>query len=310
MADADAYVDTRLAGSPLVDARGPAEEIRDWFYWYAMSSLELPGGIRIRGGMLTDHVCLRVIEGAKWIVHRQGQPDEEYDPGSDGRVLYFGPQTKHMALSVTGSFRILTVHLRAGAARVLGGPQTSQSCDSVLDHAELAGHGNLALRFDPAASDEEWMRAMDAELGKFVASRAYAKPDPVIVEFEKASLSKPDLSIARFAEDRGMSVRTLERTVRRDYGIPPKLVLRRARALDMAAAILGVVDPAEEHDLAMRYFDQSHLIREIRHFFGVTPRELGEQADPLLRVNLEIRQSRRLEALGRWTPDQPLPWRR
>ncbi|GMN14532.1 helix-turn-helix domain-containing protein [Altererythrobacter sp. MTPC7] len=300
-------VDGSSIGSPLSAARAPARDIRDWIYWLGVSKLDLPAGAALHGGMLTDHACLRIITGGTWIAETASGL-MKFDPGRDGMALYFGPQSQHVKLTVQGSFRILTMHLRAGASTVLEAPAQTESRDCIYDHHSIVGHGNLASRFDPAASDEDWLVAMEDEMRKFLCLRDTAPPDPVITAFERASLSTPDMSIAGFAEEHGISPRTLERLVMRDYGVTPKTVLRRARALDMAAAILGVVAPDEQSELELRYFDQSHLIKEIRHFFGMTPSELPQRAIPLLRVNLEIRQSRRLEAMGRWTPDEPLPW--
>lgn len=300
-------IDAKSMGSPLTAARAPARDIRDWFYWLGVSQLDLPDGAALHGGMLTDHACLRVITGGTWIAET-AKGLEKFSPGDDGMALYFGPQTRHMALTVQGSFRILTLHLRAGAPTVLGGPDPVTGRDCIFDHAELVGHGNLASRFHPDASDEAWLATMEEELRKLLSLRDAERPDTIITAFERASLSTPDMSIAGFAEKHDINPRTLERLVMRDYGLTPKKVLRRARALDMAAAIVGVVAPEEHDELELRYFDQSHLIKEIRHFFGMTPSELAERAIPLLRVNLEIRQSRRLEAMGRWTADEPLPW--
>lgn len=296
--------DTRLAAT-----RGPAEDIRDWIYWLSVSDMELPDGITLSGGMLTDHACMRVITGGVWTAET-AEGHRVYDPGPDGMVLYFGPQTKFMPLTVTGSFRLLTMHLRAGANTVMGGPNQLEHRDCIVDHSELVGHGNLATRFKLDASDDDWLDAMERELRRFIEATGTRKPDPVTVGFEKVCLSRPDSPISQIARDLNVSPRTLERTVRRDYGLSPKKVLRRARALDMAAALLNVVDPEEEADLELRYFDQSHLIKEIRHFFGMTPGDLSDSPHPLLRNNLEIRQARRLEAIGRWNHDEPVPWSR
>jgi AraC-like DNA-binding protein len=65
----------------------------------------------------------------------------------------------------------------------------------------------------------------------------------------------------------------------------------------------------EEQELRLRYFDQSHLIREMRHYFEMTPGQLKNSPSPLLRITMEIRQSRRVEALARIGADQPRPWR-
>lgn len=295
------------ATSPLAATRAPAEDIRDWIYWLCVSEMDMPEGAVLHGGMLTDHAALRIITGGIWTAET-ADGFRVYDPGDQGMALYFGPQTRHMPLTVTGSFKVLTMHLRAGATTVMGGPDNESSLNRILNHADVVGHGNLGARFDPESPDHGWLDVMETELRKFIDLAAPRKPDAVTTAFERASLTQPEMSVSDFAKELGISVRTLERTVRRDYGVSPKKVLRRARALDMAAAILGVVDPSEEDELELRYFDQSHLIKEIRHFFGMTPGELEHRAVPLVRVNMEIRQTRRLEAMGRWTPDEPLPW--
>ena len=111
-----------------------------------------------------------------------------------------------------------------------------------------------------------------------------------------------------FAAGNDISARQLERTIRRDFGLPPKQLLRRARALDMASHLRGVADEAEADELILRYYDQSHLTREFTSLFGMSPRQFVEATSPLLTLALESRQSRRLEAIERLAPGDPRPW--
>ena len=106
----------------------------------------------------------------------------------------------------------------------------------------------------------------------------------------------------------GIEQRRLERIVRRDFGLPPKQVLRRARALDMASHLRGVADQAEGEALALRYYDQSHLIREFDELFGMSPSQFVSAPQPLLTLALESRQARRLEAIERISPGELRPW--
>jgi AraC-like DNA-binding protein len=96
--------------------------------------------------------------------------------------------------------------------------------------------------------------------------------------------------------------------VRRDFGMPPKQVLRRARALDMASSLRGVADQAEAEELHLRYYDQSHLIREFTQLFGMSPRQFIASPQPLLTLTLESRQARRLELMERVAPGGIRPW--
>ena len=47
----------------------------------------------------------------------------------------------------------------------------------------------------------------------------------------------------------------------------------------------------------------------MHRYFGVTPGQMHNVPHPLLNITMEIRQSRRVEALQRLTADDPRPWR-
>lgn len=277
-------------------SRTPAGDIAPWFYWISIAEGELPPDLTVRCGMLGDQACIRLIWGGKWTAETL-DGHQEYDPGNDGITLYFGPQTRYMPISVTGSYRVITIHLITGAPPVLGGPSQSELRDRIVIHDDLVGHGKLTRKVPVELGYDAWLSAVEQQLRTFLDKTDRPDPDPLTAAFERECLVAPDFAIADFAEAAGVSTRTLERAVQRDFGISPKLVQRRARALDMAATLLGVARPEEEPDMRLRYFDQSHLIREMRHFFGMRPTELTSGPHPFLRLNMESRQRRRLKAL-------------
>jgi len=168
-----------------------------------------------------------------------------------------------------------------------------------------SGSLNLLLQ---GASRLVFLR-IETALRRYIERVRPPPPDPVSAAFELATFADPGLSLAAFAESQGLSLRQLERVVRRDFGLTPKKVLRRARALDLAAQLCGVADDGEADAMMLRYFDQSHLIREFAAFFGVTPREFRSRPRPLLTITLEQRQARRLEELQRIQPGSTAPWR-
>jgi AraC-like DNA-binding protein len=135
-----------------------------------------------------------------------------------------------------------------------------------------------------------------------------SEPDPLTVAFETLAFVDPNASITDFAEECGVDLRRLERIVRRDFGLTPKQVLRRARALDMASHLRGVADSAEAEELMLRYYDQSHLIRDFTKLFGMSPRQFVVTPQPILTQALESRQARRLEFLRRVAPGELRPW--
>jgi methylphosphotriester-DNA--protein-cysteine methyltransferase len=88
----------------------------------------------------------------------------------------------------------------------------------------------------------------------------------------------------------------VQRLVERYFGLPPRALARKYRALRVAALLsspqLSLEDEAE---IAEAFFDQSHMIREITHFVGRTPARLNDRETPYL---AEMINSRNLRELG------------
>ncbi|MBA4165182.1 MAG: hypothetical protein C0510_11240 [Erythrobacter sp.] len=298
---------SHVNGAPLAVARPPADDVRPWLSWITVTNLEIPQGQTVHCATLSDQPCLRLMFGASWTADdREGH--KVFHPGRKGMTLYFGSQSRIMPVSVSGSFRMITLNFSMGAS-VLGGPTQGELLDKVIDYDRLVGHGRLTSRVPLAGDPAQWADAIEAEFRVFVDKFGSQPPDSLSSAYERACLLEPDFDLAQFAAAHGVSTRTLERAIKRDFGISPRLAQRRARALDIAASLLGVALPDEEATMGLRYYDQAHQIREIRHFFGMRPGDLVRGAHPVLRITLESRQKRRLEALRQLGDITRLPWR-
>ena len=76
----------------------------------------------------------------------------------------------------------------------------------------------------------------------------------------------------------GFSPRQLQRISRRFFGVAPAQVLKRFRAHRAAMALAQPGISEEVFDALMAsYFDQAHLIRDIRRYTGRTPSQLRKQ---------------------------------
>ena len=296
------------AGAPLAASRAVAPDLAPWFTWISAAEGELAPEKTVRCGMLGDHACIRILFGGTWTAQTADGP-MVFAPGTRGMTLYFGPQTRYMPISVTGSYKVLTLTLAAGAPPVLGLPGQAAMLDRIVDHGVLPGGGDLGRSVPIDRPYARWIEAVEAELRHFVARTSPKRPDPVVTAFERACLMRPDFRITDFAASQAASKRTVERAVKRSFGLTPKQVLRRARALDTAARLLGVALPDEEAAMELRYYDQSHQSREVRRFFGMTPGELARGGHPMLRLNIELRQSRRLLMLAKAGEPAQRPWR-
>lgn len=96
---------------------------------------------------------------------------------------------------------------------------------------------------------------------------------------------QPIPSPDRLYEKTGKSNRQVARIANRHFGAPPRLLARKYRALRTASRIVGTRGPIPD-ELSAEYSDRAHMNREIRHFTGMTPKQLQVNANPVLLATL------------------------
>ncbi|MEP5936909.1 MAG: AraC family transcriptional regulator [Erythrobacter sp.] len=297
-------------GEPLSVNRAPAPDLSPWIARVYATEVNLEPDFELACSQFADTPVLRVLFRGKWTAEtRDGHEVHE------NCALFFGPQTKPMPVSVTGSFAVLTLALKPGSVESLIGPKSVETLDRIIRYDDLydvewANSEQLIKWFDPAAPPDRWLSVAEKLFRQLLEFTKGAEPSPIIAAFDRAAFADPNLSIGDFIQENEIERRTFERLVKKHFGLTPKQVLRRARALDMAANLRGVADNEEAEQLALRYYDQSHLIREFSAYFGMTPKQFAQSSQPLLTISLEARQARRLEVLGRIEPEEGRPWLR
>jgi AraC-like DNA-binding protein len=85
----------------------------------------------------------------------------------------------------------------------------------------------------------------------------------------------------------GLSRRQIERKCKAMYGAPPKMLARKYRALKAAVALASEAETLDDV-IERGFYDQSHMIREIKQFTGMTPRQF--HAEPTLLSQLVTAQ--------------------
>lgn len=255
----------------------------------------------------SENAAIRVLMKGKWQFEcTQGLL--EVDAGEQSRILYFGPQTRILPLLVTGPFRFVQIEFRPGLRRKDTGLDAAETLDRVLPFDHLVPEDRHGSFFDEADGRERWLDTFEALTRTILQPMVASPPPPIVLAFEEMVLADPDFEIGHFLAEHHVSRRTLERKVAAAYGLSPLAVIRRARALDIAAALLGVAMPEEEAEFRLRFFDQAHLTKQIRRYFGMSPGQLAKAEAHLLRIDLEIRQIRRVAARKALGITQ-VPWR-
>lgn len=101
--------------------------------------------------------------------------------------------------------------------------------------------------------------------------------------------------IEELAETTGYSQRQVQRLVERYFGVTPKHLVRKYRALRVASLLQDPNTTGEQTaELLNQFYDQSHLIREVRMFAGRTPARLGDSEKPILGYQLNVRNFRQI----------------
>lgn len=296
--------DTTRDGQAISFNRAPRESLRPWVSHIYGIRMAAPEMSIISCGIFTDGPMLRVLIDGDW--HADSAEGSHL---FRNQALFFGPQSRRMPISVRGGFATVGLSLKPGACHALGGPDTDGLLDRILPYAALGwDEAALMAKFEPDADVARWMDVLEDCMELLVAQSGGARPGPVTEGFNRLAFEDPGLTVMACAEKLCVDKRKLERVVRRDFGLSPKQVLRRARALDMAAHLRGVADLDEAQALALRYFDQSHLIRDFSAMFGMTPMQFVRTPQPLMTITLEARQARRLEALNRIEEGEKRPW--
>ncbi|WP_375271815.1 hypothetical protein [Sphingomonas sp.] len=97
------------------------------------------------------------------------------------------------------------------------------------------------------------------------------------------------IEIADAAERLALPATTLRRVAIHAFGMPPKLLLRRARFLRSFIALLRSGEPMSYELIDSSYYDSSHFLRDANTFLGTTPRRFMAQGTTFMAASLVAR---------------------
>ncbi len=249
----------------------------------------LPADFLLVDRLISESAMIRVLLEGDW----SAQFGKSGEWRSEGPTILFGPNGRSFGVRVAGPFAVVGVAIRPSGWQALFKCRAHDIADDMFSlcdfwdrHADAmfeeicaAGECDLGI----VAAIESVVRARLAEVGSFTT-------DPAMALFEDIARDDSTMRVADAAERVGLSAASLERRCRATFGLTPKVVLRRSRFLDMAAAVRGISDPDDEQRAALRFSDQSHLNREFQHFIGMTPGQFEKAQTPLLNAVLKLRK--------------------
>lgn len=209
-------------------------------------------------------------------------PDGYCEPSTP--IMINGPGTGAAVYRVAGPFYCFGAALRpAGWAALIGVP-AHERADHLTDGETIFGEGGLALLDRLRALGD--VQDMAREVEPFFLARARPIPTEHLRLCEAVRRWLADSEVPRVQalfDAIPLSSRQVVRLVKHYFGAPPKLLERKFRALRAATAL---ADGADAREVAEAFYDQPHMIREIKHFTGHTPGTLASRMDPVLAMTL------------------------
>lgn len=271
---------TTSASTPVpvaLDYAPPPEDLRPFLSIFYEFRTDLP---RFEDTDKADLAQVRML--------LSGKGEYRFADGSVQRapeVQIVGPTTGPTRLRVEGPAHVFGVGLLPAGWGALLDFEASLLVNRVIDAAELFGDTIMglpdALRFAPTIDEK-------VAIASSFARRLIGRGRSPAFDFTRLVDTWLESTAAPQVDDlvamTGLSRRQVERRCNTYYGSPPKLLARKYRALKATIAIArGETDGAG----ADGFYDQSHLIREIKAFTGVTPTTITGDLPTLATLTLK-----------------------
>lgn len=189
-------------------------------------------------------------------------------------VTLLGPTSGPVRVKGKGPMLVCGAGLLPPAWLPIAGSAAESMTDRSIDAATTLGQPahDLFASISVAATTEQRFDLLCAFI-----EQASIQGDPATRDFTRIVdawlADNVDPSIDQLVEQTGLGIRQIERLTKRCYGLPPKTLARRFRAIRAASALARGED-IDALGLGDSFYDQSHLIREIKRFAGLTPHQM------------------------------------
>ena len=199
-------------------------------------------------------------------------------------VCLLGPTLGATRFDLQGPARVVGISLLPAGWLALYGGDASHMTDRATGIDDPA-YRELLIQLRGMDDPE----AMAELCWSFLAPRVVPLPQSIWRVLEAVDdwlMGDGSPRIEALVEKTGLSPRQLARLTNRYYGCAPKLLARKYRALRCSARIALDRESWQELCEDGRFYDQSHFIREIKHFIGLTPHQLQTEPTAVAQLTL------------------------
>lgn len=211
------------------------------------------------------------------------------DPSHD--VTIVGPTSRSCETWTDSDVTIFGWGITPAGWSALMGAEADKWTDRAFDARMIFGDSVLEMLDSIKKCESLKEQVAVAKMG---AAIIYKDTDTSPFEFTKTVdkwlIESLDPNLNDLVSATGLSIRQLERNTKKFYGMPPKKLARKYRAL-RTAQMLSHGDSLDESEIGTIYHDQSHLIREVKQFTGLTPSQLKSGASELTNATIKGRKA-------------------
>jgi AraC-like DNA-binding protein len=264
----------------------------------------------------SDSDIIRDVQPANtghMIVFLSGHAEARFMNGNAGKsqpVTLIGPTNAALPYVVQGPFISFGCAFTPTGWHALTGLKAAQSRDRLIDSEKLFGPDCHAFFQNLLAIEQNYEGSIQHQMMAETATdfftphlRMINTKHQNIIEKTIAWLDSsltPDLE--NLYPELPISRRQAQRIIGDYFGCTPKQLMRKYRAI-RAAILLN--DPScsdeQEREVLNLFYDQPHMIKEIRHFAGRTPSRLPGNENNLLTMWLHCPSSESLRTIVRKT---------
>jgi AraC-like DNA-binding protein len=230
------------------------------------------------------NVCLNGLPGIVFQHHNGYSPIERistrFSSVHDTPTLFvYGQMTEPGVMYYrAGEFTSTQVVLKPHALQTLMGLNASVLTNSVVDLSEFSA-GSLNMRLMETHSDEQRV----GFITDFLTSKLrQAKSRDCLVEESLRLIHNysTSMTVKYLLDTFDLSERQFEKRFTQAVGLPPYFYIRVKR-FNEAIRLMKTRPFAKLTDVAyaLNYYDQSHFIRDIKAFSGITPKNLFQKVD-------------------------------
>jgi AraC-like DNA-binding protein len=202
-------------------------------------------------------------------------PDGHRFPAKRATIL--GPTSGSVRAVVKGgALRVFGFGLLPVGWATLMGDHADKLTDRAIDAGSLFGDWiDDVISALMAAPDNEQRLIIANNFAREILKKNQPAPVWFTRTVDQWLTASGSPQVPELVEATGMSIRSVERMTKHYYGLSPRMLARKYRAV-RAASALARGEGLDAAQLGDAFYDQSHLIREMKRFAGATPGQLAK----------------------------------